>query len=358
VDGYVEIPVDAIPAAGAFSFATWFYLNEDITSATVGDRQIINLGDDNSINDIRLNFVGIKVGDNSEDVVGYPRPGILGRLVFRVFAQGSMWGNWATIQSDSNSWTKNTWYFVCGTYDGTTIRLFVNGVQQTDIKSNVTRSTTPPSEICTLGWKQYRAFNGKIDHVRIFSNGLTAAQVLQLYEGERRYVERMEPGLNTDCCLYYDGANTTTFTGHHLLGKELDLVGDAVTRDKEIVSDAGVITLDRAAYNLEAGLPYSSIVQTMKFEGGNPIGSSQGRPKRWNEIIVRVKDSINLVANGERVIFTEGGDYMDNEVIKFTGDKRLSKMGWDRDGTITIEQDQPQPLTVLGITGTLDVGDA
>jgi len=32
-------------------------------------------------------------------------------------------------------------------------------------------------------------------------------------------------------------------------------------------------------------------------------------------------------------------------------------LGWDRDGQIVIEQTQPLPMTVLGITGTLMVID-
>ena len=32
-------------------------------------------------------------------------------------------------------------------------------------------------------------------------------------------------------------------------------------------------------------------------------------------------------------------------------------LGWDREGQVTIEQTQPLPLTVLGITGTLMVID-
>jgi hypothetical protein len=37
----------------------------------------------------------------------------------------------------------------------------------------------------------------------------------------------------------------------------------------------------------------------------------------------------------------------------FTGDKRVTNLGWDRNGQITVEQTQPLPMTVLAITGTL-----
>ena len=48
---------------------------------------------------------------------------------------------------------------------------------------------------------------------------------------------------------------------------------------------------------------------------------------------------------------------MGQNIEEFTGDKRVTNAGWDRNGQITIEQTQPLPMTVLGITGTLVSSD-
>ena len=48
---------------------------------------------------------------------------------------------------------------------------------------------------------------------------------------------------------------------------------------------------------------------------------------------------------------------MGQPIPLFTGDKRVSNLGWDRKGQVTIEQNQPLPLTVLGITGTIVTSD-
>lgn len=48
---------------------------------------------------------------------------------------------------------------------------------------------------------------------------------------------------------------------------------------------------------------------------------------------------------------------MGESITEFTGDKRVTNLGWDRDGQIVVQQTQPLPMTVLGITGTLLVVD-
>ena len=74
--------------------------------------------------------------------------------------------------------------------------------------------------------------------------------------------------------------------------------------------------------------------------------------KRWPRISVRLKDSIGVSINGDRVPFRTSADEMDQGIAEFSGDKIVSNLGWDRDGYITITQDQPLPLSVLAITGT------
>ena len=38
--------------------------------------------------------------------------------------------------------------------------------------------------------------------------------------------------------------------------------------------------------------------------------------------------------------------HMGQNIPEFTGDKRVTNLGWDRDGQIEILQEQPLPMTV------------
>jgi hypothetical protein len=71
----------------------------------------------------------------------------------------------------------NAWSHLAATYDGTTLRLYVNGVQV------ATRAMTAPlltsSGALRLGgnsvWGEY--FQGRLDEVRLYNRALTAAEI-------------------------------------------------------------------------------------------------------------------------------------------------------------------------------------
>ena len=48
---------------------------------------------------------------------------------------------------------------------------------------------------------------------------------------------------------------------------------------------------------------------------------------------------------------------MGEPIPVFTGDKKVTNLGWDTNGQIEIKQTQPLPLTVLSVTGTLVASD-
>tara|TARA_R110001606_G_scaffold159436_1_gene303311 strand:+ start:210 stop:497 length:288 start_codon:yes stop_codon:yes gene_type:complete len=95
----------------------------------------------------------------------------------------------------------------------------------------------------------------------------------------------------------------------------------------------------------------------MRPEGGSQAGTSQGRKKRYNEIIVRLLKTVGATINGDQIPFRTSANAMGESITEFTGDKRVTNLGWDRDGQIVVQQTQPLPMTVLGITGTLMVVD-
>ena len=95
----------------------------------------------------------------------------------------------------------------------------------------------------------------------------------------------------------------------------------------------------------------------MRAEAGAEGGTAQARPRRYNEVTVRLYESVGVTINGDQVPFRTSSTPVGQNIENFTGDKRVTNLGWDRDGQIIIEQSQPLPLMVLGITGTLVTSD-
>jgi hypothetical protein len=71
----------------------------------------------------------------------------------------------------------NTWTHLATTFDGTTLRLFVNGIQVGAVP--FTGSIIPTTGVLTIGgnsiWGEY--FAGQIDEVRIYNRALTAGEI-------------------------------------------------------------------------------------------------------------------------------------------------------------------------------------
>ena len=71
----------------------------------------------------------------------------------------------------------NTWTHLAGTYDGTTLRLFVNGTQvaSTAVSGSISTSTGPLRIGGNLMWGEY--FQGSIDDVRVYNRALIVAEI-------------------------------------------------------------------------------------------------------------------------------------------------------------------------------------
>ncbi len=178
----------------------------------------------------------------------------------------------------------------------------------------------------------------------------------------KKYIEYLDPTLNMDCTLSaIVNSGTTLVTGlNHLEGEEVQvLVGDAVYPNQTVSGGSISVTLPtQTGYkSIEIGLGYISKLKTMKIEAGSQSGTAQARKKRYNEVVVRLHKSVGITINGDQLPFRTSATPMGQDIPEFSGDKRVSNLGWDREGQIQVEQTQPLPMTILGITGTLVTSD-
>jgi hypothetical protein len=166
-----------------------------------------------------------------------------------------------------------------------------------------------------------------------------------------------------DSQLEYDGSAVTTISGlSHLEGEEVSILADGATHPNKTVS-SGEITLDRSASKVKVGLPYTSLLQTMRIDAGAQNGTSQSKTKRIYEITARLYESIGIevgpdLNNMERIPFRSSADAMDSGITVFTGDKEIEFRGnYETDGFIFVRQTQPLPLTILSLYPKLQTND-
>ena len=148
----------------------------------------------------------------------------------------------------------------------------------------------------------------------------------------------------------------------HLEGQTVSILADGATHPTKTVS-SGAIGLDRAAKKVKIGLPYTSLLQTMRIDAGSQNGTSQGKTKRIYEITLRLFETVGVevgpdLDNLERIPFRTSADPMNEGIPPFTGDKEVEFRGnYDTDGFIVIRQTQPLPLTVLSVYPRLITND-
>lgn len=186
------------------------------------------------------------------------------------------------------------------------------------------------------------------------------------------YVEFIDPTKqpncrNTDCCVTGTSGSPATVWGGfgHLVGETVKVLADGAPVPDRVVSPAGEITLSVAATSIEAGLGYSSVLETLNLETAARDGTAQGKPKSFWKVGLRLMDTVGIKvtgtseSDGEEIVFRETDDLMDTAIPLFSGDKFISPpAGWDTDGRIRIVQENPLPCTVLAIMPRVEGHDA
>ena len=167
-----------------------------------------------------------------------------------------------------------------------------------------------------------------------------------------------------DSHLSYSGGSTTTLSGlSHLEGQTVSILADGSVHANKTVS-SGSITLDRAVTKACVGLPYNSVLQTMRIEGGAAEGTSQGKTKRISKVVLRLFETVGVkvgpsLTDLETVPFRTTSSALSSPVdTLLAGDREIEfRDDYNSDGFIFVKQDQPLPCSILAIYPTLVTSD-
>ena len=173
-----------------------------------------------------------------------------------------------------------------------------------------------------------------------------------------RFIEYIDDSIFVDSGLSYSGVSATTLSGlSHLEGETVSIVGDGAVFPDATVS-SGSVTLPSAVTSAYIGLAYTTEIETLAPEVPQRDGASFGKKKSWNRIILNLYQTLGISVNDKQLIFRTGGDPMDSAPPVFTGQYDVTNLGWkEADATITIKQEQPLGMTLISLTGELNVSD-
>jgi len=90
--------------------------------------------------------------------------------------------SWKSVTSSNESVPLNQWTHVVGTYDGSLIRIYINGVLNNS--QTQTGPIAPSTDNLRIGAESstYKIFNGTIDEVKIWKRALSTSEIEQEYQ--------------------------------------------------------------------------------------------------------------------------------------------------------------------------------
>ena len=150
--------------------------------------------------------------------------------------------------------------------------------------------------------------------------------------------------------VYHDTASDTLSGLDHLEGEEVQVVVDGAVTTPQTVS-SGAITAAVEGNVIRAGKQIDSRVVTLPPD----VPQTQIRTwlKRWNQIWLLMYLSAPPKVNGIRPPDRTPSTPMDTPEPFTTGYFRSMAVGWDRNGQVTVEEDQPVPMKLLALYGEL-----
>ena len=159
-----------------------------------------------------------------------------------------------------------------------------------------------------------------------------------------------------DSGLAYDGSAITDVSGlDHLEGKSVTVLADGVEVGPHTVS-AGTITLDTAASQIVAGLPYTTTVTTLEPDAGGPNGTTYGQYKDVHSV------TAHFVNTGAGVQIGLDDDHLEEVTALTEGEldtlsATVSVDGGDGTAAITIKTSSPLPMYLAAIAYDSNPGD-
>jgi len=172
------------------------------------------------------------------------------------------------------------------------------------------------------------------------------------------YVELFDADALLDCSITGGAASSVNVT--HLEAKSIKIIRDGIVEpDQTVPASPFTVTFGTAASTShEVGLNFTPEVKTLPVEPNLPSGSLKGFKKRIFEVNAELFETQSLTIDSKLIAFRQfGANVFGSAVPEYTGIKTLhGLLGYTYDGQITIGQEVPLKMTLLGIDYKVSIG--
>ena len=208
-------------------------------------------------------------------------------------------------------------------------------------------------------WFQCTTTNGTFESVVSVPEGDEDAVYVAVKRGDKRYIERLASiyrggtenlsnAFFVDSGVTYEGPFTTTITAlSHLEGMPVAYLADGLPGTGTV--SGGTLTLPELAQKVSVGLPFTSQIKTLPMTMLNVDAFGTGRTKNITRVWARLFESGAFQAGPDtahlRSSLKPASRTLLTDFVEVT-----MPSSWNDEGQIIIQQSDPLPLTIAGMT--------
>jgi hypothetical protein len=168
-------------------------------------------------------------------------------------------------------------------------------------------------------------------------------------------LELLDNEYHTDAASKQTGSATKNWTVAHLPNTEVVVKSGNYSLGTYTTNGSGQLTLTDAVTSVEIGLNYTPELTTLPPEFQLQDGISVGQKRRVVRAVLDLNETLDVKTKGTSILIRRVTDDFSLEPTPITERKEVYLLGWGKEGTVTITQDQPLPLTINGLLLEVEV---
>lgn len=205
------------------------------------------------------------------------------------------------------------------------------------------------------GWCEWST-TGEFKNIVNVNRRIYAVVEREINSVTKTFLELLDNDYHTDAASKQTNATATTdWTVAHLPSTEVVVKSGNYSLGTYTTDSSGDLTLTDAVDEVEIGLNYTPELTTLPPEFQLQDGISVGQKRRVVRVVLDLNESLNVKTRGTSILIRRVTDDFSLEPTAVTERKEVYLLGWGKEGTVTITQDQPLPLTINGLLLEVEV---
>ena len=199
------------------------------------------------------------------------------------------------------------------------------------------------------GWAEYTT-NGLFKNVVNVNRQIFVVVERTINSQTKTFLELLDNEYHIDAASKQtNGSAITTWTVSHLPSTEVVVKSGNYSLGTYTTNGSGQLTLTTPVDNVEIGINYTPTMTTLPPEFTLPDGISVGQKRRIVRAVLDLNESLDVKTKGTSVLIRRVTDDFSQEPTPISNRKEIYLLGWSSEGTVTVTQDQPLPLTLNGL---------